>query len=134
MNDLPMTKERAGIRATDLRMKTDRGTCVLFGDGAGAVVLEPQEGQGTTADRGLLGFALRADGTKQDLLYVDGGVSTDGQVGKLRMQGCKQLAVAGQSADFRARHLFKGVDEQRQPCALFASRSPRVKCLTHRIS
>ena len=66
---------------------TDRGTCVLFGDGAGAVVVEPQAGEGTTDDRGLLGFALRADGTKQDLLYVDGGVSTTGQVGKLRMQG-----------------------------------------------
>lgn len=66
---------------------TDRGTCVLFGDGAGAVVLEPIEGDGTTADRGLLGFALRADGTKQDLLYVDGGPSTNGEVGKLRMQG-----------------------------------------------
>jgi len=66
---------------------TDRGTCVLFGDGAGAVVLEPQTGEGTTADRGLLGFALRADGTKQDLLYVDGGVSTTGQIGHLRMQG-----------------------------------------------
>ena len=66
---------------------TDRGTCVLFGDGAGAVVLEPREGTGTTADRGLLGFALRADGTKQDLLYVDGGVSTTGRIGHLRMQG-----------------------------------------------
>jgi 3-oxoacyl-[acyl-carrier-protein] synthase-3 len=66
---------------------TDRGTCVLFGDGAGAVVLEPQDGAGTTDDRGLLGFALRADGTKQDLLYVDGGVSTNGQIGHLRMQG-----------------------------------------------
>jgi len=66
---------------------TDRGTCVLFGDGAGAVVVEPGEGQGTTADRGLLGFALRCDGTKQDLLYVDGGPSTTGTVGKLRMLG-----------------------------------------------
>ncbi len=66
---------------------TDRGTCVLFGDGAGAVIMEPMEGQGTTADRGLLGFALRCDGTKQDLLYVDGGPSTTGTVGKLRMQG-----------------------------------------------
>jgi 3-oxoacyl-[acyl-carrier-protein] synthase-3 len=66
---------------------TDRGTCVLFGDGAGAVVLEPVAGHGTTADRGLLGFALRADGTKQDLLYVDGGPSSTGTVGKLRMQG-----------------------------------------------
>ena len=66
---------------------TDRGTCVLFGDGAGAVVLEPQEGEGTIADRGLLGWALRADGTKQELLYVDGGVSTNRQTGYLRMQG-----------------------------------------------
>jgi 3-oxoacyl-[acyl-carrier-protein] synthase III len=66
---------------------TDRGTCVLFGDGAGAVVLEPMAGEGTIADRGLLGFALRADGSKQDLLYVDGGVSTNGQIGHLRMQG-----------------------------------------------
>jgi 3-oxoacyl-[acyl-carrier-protein] synthase-3 len=66
---------------------TDRGTCVLFGDGAGSVVLEPVAGQGTTADRGLLGFALRADGSKQDLLYVDGGPSSTGTVGKLRMQG-----------------------------------------------
>jgi 3-oxoacyl-[acyl-carrier-protein] synthase-3 len=66
---------------------TDRGTCVLFGDGAGAVVVEPQEGEGATTDRGLLGFALRADGTKQDLLYVDGGVSTNRQIGYLRMQG-----------------------------------------------
>ena len=65
----------------------DRGTCVLFGDGAGAIVLEPGEGEGTTADRGLLGFALRCDGSKQDLLYVDGGPSTTGTVGKLRMLG-----------------------------------------------
>ena len=66
---------------------TDRGTCVLFGDGAGAVVVEPQMGEGGIGDRGLLGFALRADGTKQDLLYVDGGISTTGKIGHLRMQG-----------------------------------------------
>jgi 3-oxoacyl-[acyl-carrier-protein] synthase-3 len=65
----------------------DRGTCVLFGDGAGAIVVEPGEGRGDATDRGLLGFALRCDGTKQDLLYVDGGPSTTGTVGKLRMQG-----------------------------------------------
>ena len=65
----------------------DRSTCVLFGDGAGAVVLEPREGRGTTADRGLLAFALRTDGTKQEMLATDGGVSSNGQVGKLRMQG-----------------------------------------------
>jgi 3-oxoacyl-[acyl-carrier-protein] synthase-3 len=65
----------------------DRGTCVLFGDGAGAVVVEPGEGRGDASDRGLLAFALRCDGTKQDLLFVDGGPSTTGTVGKLRMQG-----------------------------------------------
>jgi 3-oxoacyl-[acyl-carrier-protein] synthase-3 len=65
----------------------DRGTCVLFGDGAGAVVLEPVEGEGTTADRGMLGFSLRSDGTKQDLLYADGGPSTTNTVGRLRMLG-----------------------------------------------
>lgn len=66
---------------------TDRSTCVLFGDGAGAVVVEPREGQGTKADQGLLGFALRCDGTKTDLLYVDGGPATTGTVGHLRMAG-----------------------------------------------
>jgi 3-oxoacyl-[acyl-carrier-protein] synthase III len=66
---------------------TDRGTCVLFGDGAGAVVLEPRDGEGSTADQGLLGFALRCDGSKQDLLYVDGGPSATGTVGHLRMAG-----------------------------------------------
>ncbi len=66
---------------------SDRTTCVLFGDGAGAVVVEPREGQGTSADQGILGFALRSDGTKTDLLYVDGGPSTTGTVGHLRMLG-----------------------------------------------
>ena len=66
---------------------TDRTTCVLFGDGAGAVVLEPTQGQGTSADTGMLGFALRCDGAKTDLLYVDGGPATTGSVGHLRMAG-----------------------------------------------
>jgi 3-oxoacyl-[acyl-carrier-protein] synthase-3 len=66
---------------------TDRTTCVLFGDGAGAVVLEPTQGQGTPADTGMLGFALRCDGAKTDLLYVDGGPATTGSVGHLRMAG-----------------------------------------------
>ncbi len=66
---------------------SDRTTCVLFGDGAGAVVVEPREGKGSSADQGILGFALRSDGTKTDLLYVDGGPSTTGKVGHLRMLG-----------------------------------------------
>ena len=76
---------------------TDRGTCVLFGDGAGAVVLEPQMGQGLTTDRGLLGFSLRADGSKKDLLFVDGGPSSTGTVGHLRMLGNQVFRHAGHS-------------------------------------
>ncbi|MEZ5756213.1 MAG: beta-ketoacyl-ACP synthase III [Paracoccaceae bacterium] len=65
---------------------TDRSTCVLFGDGAGALVLEAGEGTGTTADRGILATDLNSDGRHRDILYVDGGVST-GTTGHLRMQG-----------------------------------------------
>ncbi len=65
----------------------DRTTCVLFGDGAGAIVLEAAEGEGTTADRGVLTAHLRSDGSHKDKLYVDGGPSTTGTVGKLRMEG-----------------------------------------------
>jgi 3-oxoacyl-[acyl-carrier-protein] synthase-3 len=65
---------------------TDRGTCVLFGDGAGAVILETAKGTGTKADRGILSTDLNSDGRHKDLLYVDGGVST-GTTGFLRMQG-----------------------------------------------
>ncbi|HEX2890969.1 beta-ketoacyl-ACP synthase III [Vineibacter terrae] len=65
----------------------DRGTCVLFGDGAGALVLKASEGQGTAADRGILASTLHSDGRHHDLLYVDGGPSTTGTAGFLRMQG-----------------------------------------------
>jgi len=91
----------------------DRATCVLFGDGAGAVVLEAQDDIGV-AGRGILAMRLHADGRHNDLLYVDGGPSTTGTVGKLRMRGrevfrhavvnlaavmTETLAVAGLSAD-----------------------------------
>ena len=66
---------------------TDRGTCVLFGDGAGAVILEAQPGQGLPSDRGVLSTDLNSDGRFRDLLYVDGGVSSTGTAGQLRMQG-----------------------------------------------
>ncbi len=65
----------------------DRTTCVLFGDGAGAIVLEAGEGEGTIADRGVLAAALRSDGQHKAKLYVDGGVSTTGTIGHLRMEG-----------------------------------------------
>ncbi|NNF25130.1 MAG: ketoacyl-ACP synthase III [Rhodobacteraceae bacterium] len=65
---------------------SDRGTSVLFGDGAGAVVLQAGEGDGTNADRGILATDLNSDGRYKDLLYVDGGVSTN-STGHLRMEG-----------------------------------------------
>ena len=65
----------------------DRTTCVLFGDGAGAVVLEAQEQPGTAADRGVLTTHLRSDGRHRAKLYVDGGVSSTQTTGHLRMEG-----------------------------------------------
>jgi len=65
----------------------DRTTCVLFGDGAGAVILEAQEGTGDTADRGILACDLNSDGRYNDVLYVDGGVSSTQTTGVLVMQG-----------------------------------------------
>lgn len=66
--------------------RTDRGTSVLFGDGAGALILEKEDGSGTVSDRGILASDLHSDGRYRDILYVDGGTST-GTSGYLRMQG-----------------------------------------------
>ncbi|WP_299140857.1 beta-ketoacyl-ACP synthase III [uncultured Tateyamaria sp.] len=95
---------------------TDRTTCVLFGDGAGALVLEAQTGAGTSADRGILATDLNSDGRHRDLLYVDGGVST-GTSGYLRMQGnqvfrhaVEKLASTAQTAMDRAQVTADDVD------------------------
>jgi 3-oxoacyl-[acyl-carrier-protein] synthase-3 len=83
----------------------DRTTCVLFGDGAGAVILEAQSGKGTTEDRGILACELNSDGQFNDLLYVDGGVSSTQTTGVLKMVGKEvfkhavtKLASAGETA------------------------------------
>ncbi|MEO0388603.1 MAG: beta-ketoacyl-ACP synthase III, partial [Pseudomonadota bacterium] len=83
----------------------DRTTCVLFGDGAGAVVLGAEPGRGTSEDRGVLSTRLYSDGRFNDLLYVDGGVSTTQTTGVLKMQGREvfkhavvKLAAAGEEA------------------------------------
>jgi 3-oxoacyl-[acyl-carrier-protein] synthase III len=65
----------------------DRTTCVLFGDGAGAVVIEGQKSKGLASDRGIFGSLLRSDGRYRDMLYVDGGPSSTQTVGHLRMHG-----------------------------------------------
>jgi len=82
----------------------DRSTCVLFGDGAGALILEAVEGSGSSDDRGILSVDLNSDGRHKDILYVDGGVST-GSTGHLRMSGkevfrhaVEKLAATGEVA------------------------------------
>jgi len=65
----------------------DRGTCVLFGDGAGALILEAGDGEGDSSDRGVLGARLHSNGAYNDILYVDGGPSTTRETGFLRMEG-----------------------------------------------
>ena len=87
-----MLKNGLGSRALVIGAETfsrildweDRTTCVLFGDGAGAVVLEAREGE---QERGVIASKLHADGEHKELLYVDGGPSSTGTVGKLRMKG-----------------------------------------------
>ena len=65
----------------------DRGTCVLFGDGAGATVLRAEAGRGLSSDKGVLAARLHSDGRYNELLYVDGGPGSTGTTGKLRMKG-----------------------------------------------
>ncbi|NBJ12417.1 beta-ketoacyl-ACP synthase III [Microvirga arsenatis] len=78
----------------------DRTTCVLFGDGAGALVLEAQEGEGTSADRGVLTSHLRSDGRYRDKLYVDGGPGSTKTTGVLKMEGKEVFKFAvGMVAD-----------------------------------
>lgn len=88
---------------------TDRGTCVLFGDGAGALILQAQDGAGSSSDRGILATDLNSDGQFNDLLYVDGGVSTTQTTGVVKMAGQEvfkhavaKLAAAGEAALERA--------------------------------
>jgi len=95
---------------------TDRSTCVLFGDGAGALLLEAQEGSDSPSDRGILATDLNSDGRYRDLLYVDGGVST-GTTGYLRMQGnqvfrhaVEKLAATANTAMDRAGVSAEDVD------------------------
>ena len=83
---------------------TDRTTCVLFGDGAGAVVLRAEEGAGTSSDRGVLSNCIHSDGRQHDLLYVDGGPSSTQTVGHLRMEGQEVFKHA-------VRHLSTVIDE-----------------------
>ncbi|MCI4662919.1 MAG: ketoacyl-ACP synthase III [Neomegalonema sp.] len=85
----------------------DRGTCVLFGDGAGAVVLRAEQGEGTAQDRGILATDLNTDGRLIDLLYVDGGPSSTQTTGYLRMRGQEVFKKAVTSLAETARTSMK---------------------------
>lgn len=87
---------------------TDRSTCVLFGDGAGAVLLEAQEGTGDNSDRGILSTDLNSDGTYRDILYVDGGVSTQ-STGVLKMAGKEVFRHAVEKLAQTAHHALEKV-------------------------
>jgi 3-oxoacyl-[acyl-carrier-protein] synthase-3 len=84
----------------------DRTTCVLFGDGAGAVVLRAEPGEGTLADRGVLATHIRSDGRYKDKLYVDGGPGSTKTVGFLRMEGKEVFRHAVQNLADTVRHTF----------------------------
>ncbi|WP_420102172.1 beta-ketoacyl-ACP synthase III [Bosea sp. (in: a-proteobacteria)] len=85
----------------------DRATCVLFGDGAGALVLKAVEGQGTLADRGVLTTHIRSDGRYKDKLYVDGGAGSTKTVGLLRMEGKEVFRHAVNNLAETVRHTFE---------------------------
>jgi 3-oxoacyl-[acyl-carrier-protein] synthase-3 len=93
---------------------TDRSTCVLFGDGAGALVLEAQENEGKVSDRGIIASSLRSDGAHKDKLFVDGGPGTTGTVGHLKMEGREVFKHAvGMIADvIEATYAQAGVTSQ----------------------
>jgi 3-oxoacyl-[acyl-carrier-protein] synthase-3 len=80
----------------------DRATCALFGDGAGALIISAQDGAGTNDDRGILATDLNSDGRYKEMLYVDGGVSSTGTSGKLRMQGNPLFRQAVEKLSFTA--------------------------------
>ncbi|SIP93415.1 MULTISPECIES: beta-ketoacyl-ACP synthase III [unclassified Bosea (in: a-proteobacteria)] len=85
----------------------DRATCVLFGDGAGALVLRAAPGEGTLADRGVLTTHIRSDGRYKDKLYVDGGAGSTGTVGLLRMEGKEVFRHAVTNLAETVRHTFQ---------------------------
>jgi 3-oxoacyl-[acyl-carrier-protein] synthase-3 len=98
---------------------TDRGTCVLFGDGAGAIVMEAQPQPGRREDRGVLTAHLRSDGRHKEKLYVDGGPSSTGTVGHLRMEGKEVFRFAVGAITDVIKDVFKDTGYTAQDIAWF---------------
>lgn len=107
---------------------TDRNTCVLFGDGAGAVILEASEGNGTSKDTGVLATALRSDGTYHDLLKTTGGPSTTGMAGHIYMEGREVFRHAVTNLADIARRVMvdAGVESQDIDCLVPHQANSRI--------
>jgi 3-oxoacyl-[acyl-carrier-protein] synthase-3 len=108
----------------------DRTTCVLFGDGAGAIVLEAQEGEGTSADRGVLTSHLRSDGRYRDKLYVDGGPGSTKTTGVLKMEGREVFKFAvGMVADV-VQDAFKATGTSAEELTWFVPHQANKRIIT----
>lgn len=107
---------------------TDRNTCVLFGDGAGAVILQASEGDGTSKDTGILATALRSDGTYHDILKTTGGPSTTGTAGYIYMEGREVFRHAVTNLADIARQVMTeaGVESQDIDCLVPHQANSRI--------
>jgi 3-oxoacyl-[acyl-carrier-protein] synthase III len=108
----------------------DRATCVLFGDGAGAIVLEAQEGEGTPADRGVLTAHLRSDGRHRDKLYVDGGPGSTKTTGVLKMEGREVFRFAVGSVTDVIREAFEATGTTAEDLAWFVPHQANKRIIT----
>jgi 3-oxoacyl-[acyl-carrier-protein] synthase-3 len=108
----------------------DRTTCVLFGDGAGAIVLEAQEGQGTTADRGVLTSHLRSDGRHRDKLYVNGGPGSTKTTGVLKMEGREVFRFAVGMVTDVIRDAFEATSTSAEDLAWFVPHQANKRIIT----
>jgi 3-oxoacyl-[acyl-carrier-protein] synthase-3 len=108
----------------------DRTTCVLFGDGAGAIVLEAQEGDGTSADRGVLTSHLRADGRHRDKLYVSGGPGSTRSTGVLKMEGREVFRFAVGSVTDVIRDAFEATGTTAEELAWFVPHQANKRIIT----
>ncbi|MBZ6075009.1 beta-ketoacyl-ACP synthase III [Microvirga puerhi] len=108
----------------------DRTTCVLFGDGAGAIVLEAQEGEGTSADRGVLTSQLRSDGRYREKLYVDGGPGSTKTTGVLKMEGKEVFRFAVGSVTDVVQDAFTATGTTAEDLAWFVPHQANKRIIT----
>lgn len=108
----------------------DRTTCVLFGDGAGAIVLEAQDGEGASTDRGVLTSHLRSDGRHRDKLYVDGGPGSTKTTGVLRMEGKEVFRFAVGSVTDVVRDAFEATGTSAEELDWFVPHQANRRIIT----